>query len=106
MPFESGKIPRFTAAAFCAGWSFGSRCRNGETRAQLPGIAASIAIMAPFEELRAEEQNGANVSGVKAALQMIGIDCGPTRPPSAWPLSEPQSRKMRARLAAWGLVAS
>jgi 4-hydroxy-tetrahydrodipicolinate synthase len=63
-----------------------------------------VAVMAPFEEVRAEEQNGANVTGVKAALQMIGLDCGPTRPPSAWPLTDAQSRKMRERLAAWGLV--
>lgn len=63
-----------------------------------------IGVMAPFEEVRAEEQNGANVTGVKAALQMIGIDCGATRPPSAWPLTEAQARKLRERLAAWGLL--
>jgi 4-hydroxy-tetrahydrodipicolinate synthase len=63
-----------------------------------------IDIMAPFEEVRAEEQNGTNVTGVKAALSMIGIDCGATRPPSAWPLTQSQSRKLRERLVAWGLV--
>ncbi|MFO1312938.1 MAG: dihydrodipicolinate synthase family protein [Burkholderiales bacterium] len=63
-----------------------------------------IAVMAPFEEIRAEEMSGANVSGVKAALQFIGDDCGPTRPPSAWPLTEAQSRKMRETLERWGLA--
>src|SRR5215475_3514962 len=47
-----------------------------------------IGIMATFEQIRAQEQNGTNVTGVKAALQMIGEDCGPTRPPSAWPVTE------------------
>ena len=44
-----------------------------------------------FEDVRAEELNGTNVTGVKAALQLIGNDCGPTRPPSAWPISRTPS---------------
>ncbi|MCC6196303.1 MAG: dihydrodipicolinate synthase family protein [Burkholderiales bacterium] len=62
-----------------------------------------VAIMAPFEDVRAEELNGANVTGVKAALQLIGEDCGPTRPPSAWPLTDAQQKKMRESLQRWGL---
>ncbi|MDF3384044.1 MULTISPECIES: dihydrodipicolinate synthase family protein [Sulfitobacter] len=49
-----------------------------------------IARMRAFEDIRAEEHNGTNVTGVKAALMAIGQDCGPTRPPSAWPLTEQQ----------------
>ncbi|UWR31821.1 dihydrodipicolinate synthase family protein (plasmid) [Sulfitobacter sp. W002] len=49
-----------------------------------------IAGMRAFENIRAEEQNGTNVTGVKAALMAIGQDCGATRPPSAWPLTEKQ----------------
>lgn len=55
-----------------------------------------IAGMRVFEDIRAEEQNGANVTGVKAALMAIGNDCGPTRPPSAWPLTAPQQRALDA----------
>ncbi len=44
-----------------------------------------IAHMAPFEEIRSEEMNGANVTGVKTALQIMGLDCGAARPPAAWP---------------------
>ena len=62
-----------------------------------------IAVMAPFEDLRAEEQNGTNVTVVKAALQMIGEDCGGTRPPSAWPLSGAQMERLREVLARWGI---
>ncbi|MDS7597969.1 dihydrodipicolinate synthase family protein [Agrobacterium tumefaciens] len=46
--------------------------------------------MKAFEAVRAEEMNGTNVTGVKAALAMIGHDCGRTRPPSAWPLTAQQ----------------
>lgn len=53
-----------------------------------------IATMRPFEDIRAEELNGTNVTGVKAALQAIGLDCGPTRPPSAWPLTDAQAATM------------
>ena len=60
-----------------------------------------IAIMLDFEEIRAEEQNGTNVTGVKTALQLIGIDCGPTRPPSAWPLTDAQMSRLRKLLDGW-----
>lgn len=66
--------------------------------------ARLIAVMAPFEDVRAEEMSGTNVTGVKAALQLIGDDCGPTRPPSAWPLTEAQMKKMREAVAGWGLA--
>jgi len=62
-----------------------------------------IAVMAPFEDLRAEEQNGTNVTVVKAALQLIGEDSGATRPPSAWPLSGAQMERLREVLGRWGI---
>ena len=64
-----------------------------------------IDVMAGFEELRAEEQNGTNVTVVKAALQLMGEDCGATRPPSAWPLTEAQVSKLKKQLDAWGIRA-
>lgn len=63
-----------------------------------------IAEMRAFEDIRAEELNGTNVTGVKAALQALGIDCGPTRPPSAWPLSDAQQVQMRAFLGSKKLI--
>ncbi|QYO77663.1 dihydrodipicolinate synthase family protein [Devosia salina] len=55
-----------------------------------------IAGMKAFEEIRAEEMNGTNVTGVKAVLLALGRDCGPTRPPSAWPLTAAQQAKLDA----------
>lgn len=66
--------------------------------------AQLIETMSAFEALRAEEQNGTNVSVVKAALQMMGEDCGPTRPPSAWPLTPRAEAELRRRLGEWGLL--
>ena len=63
-----------------------------------------IDAMNVFEEIRAEEQNGTNVTAVKAALQLMGHDCGPTRPPSAWPLTDRQMVALRRLLNSWGLV--
>ena len=60
--------------------------------------------MTAFEDIRAEEMNGTNVTGVKAALLAQGLDCGPTRPPSAWPLTPPQQGKLDAFLSGAGLV--
>ena len=64
-----------------------------------------IEVMLGFEEIRAEEQNGTNVTAVKAALQLLGDDCGPTRPPSAWPLTDRQMAELRHLLASWNLAA-
>ena len=58
-----------------------------------------IAGMKAFEGIRAEEMNGANVTGVKAALMALGRNCGPTRPPSAWPITPTQQAKLDAFIA-------
>jgi 4-hydroxy-tetrahydrodipicolinate synthase len=63
-----------------------------------------IAVISGFEEIRAEEQNGTNVTAVKAALKLMGQDCGPTRPPSAWPLTDKQMGALRNLLSSWSLI--
>lgn len=63
-----------------------------------------VAGMRVFEDVRAEEMNGTNVTGVKAALIAQGIDCGPTRPPSAWPPSPGQQSRLEGFLKANGLA--
>jgi 4-hydroxy-tetrahydrodipicolinate synthase len=68
------------------------------------GAMRLIDVMNGFEEIRAEEQNGTNVTAVKAALQLMGEDCGPTRPPSAWPLTDRQQAALQRLLASWGLL--
>lgn len=63
-----------------------------------------IAKIRTFEEIRSEELNGVNVTGVKAAVQAIGHDCGPTRPPAAWPLNCDQSERLHQFLSANDLI--
>ncbi len=65
---------------------------------------ALIAGMRAFEDIRAEEMNGTNVTGVKSALQAMGHDCGATRAPSAWPLTDAQQGKLQAFLASNQLI--
>lgn len=62
-----------------------------------------IAGMKPFEDIRAEELNGTNVTGVKSALKLMGQDCGATRPPSAWPLTPDQSDRLQHFLTKAGI---
>lgn len=57
--------------------------------------------MRPFEQLRAEENNGANVTVVKTALQLLGHDCGATRPPSAWPMNPQGLNTLSQLLKTW-----
>jgi 4-hydroxy-tetrahydrodipicolinate synthase len=63
-----------------------------------------IAEMEEFESLRAEERNGANVSVVKAALRLMGNDCGAARAPSAWPIADASQARLRLLLDRWGLL--
>ena len=65
---------------------------------------ALIAGMKAFEDIRAAEMNGTNVTGVKAALAAMGQDCGPTRPPSAWPLTAQQQYLLDGFLRANDLI--
>jgi len=67
---------------------------------------ALIAGMRAFEDIRAEEMNGTNVTGVKAALMALGHDCGPTRPPSAWPLTDMQQADLMRFLRGSGLLST
>ncbi|MFN7026009.1 MAG: dihydrodipicolinate synthase family protein [Pseudorhizobium sp.] len=63
------------------------------------GANVLIAGMKVFEDIRAEELAGTNVTGVKSALLAQGLDCGSTRPPSAWPLTAPQSQRLNRFLS-------
>jgi 4-hydroxy-tetrahydrodipicolinate synthase len=62
-----------------------------------------IGEMKVFEEIRAEELNGTNVTGVKAALAALGHDCGHARPPSAWPLTTAQQARLQGFVTAQSL---
>jgi len=63
-----------------------------------------IGEMLPFEDLRAQENNGTNVTVVKTALQMMGNDCGATRAPSAWPLTDGQRQQLHTLMSKWNLL--
>jgi 4-hydroxy-tetrahydrodipicolinate synthase len=69
----------------------------------IAGAQALITAIAPFEALRAEEQSGANVGVVKAALALIGEDVGAARPPAAWPLPPGSAAALRRLLNTWGM---
>ena len=71
----------------------------------MPRANALIGEIGPFEALRAEEQNGANVSVVKAALALAGIDAGHARPPAAWPVAPDSLARLRDLMAGWGVAA-
>lgn len=74
------------------------------TAGDYPEANRLIAGMRSFEDIRAEELNGTNVTGVKAALLAQGLDCGPTRPPSAWPLTPAQQQQLDTFMAKNGLT--
>lgn len=66
--------------------------------------ARLIEEMRVFEDIRAEELGGTNVTAVKTALSLLGQNCGPTRPPSAWPLTSDQDARLRGFMERVGLI--
>ncbi|MFZ7089510.1 dihydrodipicolinate synthase family protein [Primorskyibacter sp. 2E233] len=64
-----------------------------------------IAGMRLFEDVRAEEMGGTNVTGVKSALALQGLDCGAVRPPGAWPLTGTQAATLYSFMQDNGLLA-
>lgn len=73
-------------------------------RGDYVAAAKLIRRMSAFEEVRAEEMNGTNVTGVKAALSFLGLDCGAARPSAAWPLTPSQSKKISDLLSRENLL--
>lgn len=70
-------------------------------RGDYPQANRLIEQMLPFEELRARERNGANVSIVKSALQLMGEDCGAARPPAAWPVAAADLEQLKQLISGW-----
>jgi 4-hydroxy-tetrahydrodipicolinate synthase len=67
---------------------------------------ALVSAIAPFEALRTRHNNGANVTVVKEALQLLGVPVGPVRPPGL-PRLEPEIRaRLADLLAEWGLLSA
>ena len=75
--------------------------RNALAAGDYPRANAEIAAMEAFEALRREENNGTNVSVVKTALALAGLDMGAARPPAAWPLSPTATAILRDLLGGW-----
>jgi 4-hydroxy-tetrahydrodipicolinate synthase len=70
-------------------------------RNDLVAAGALIERLDPFEKLRTQENNGANVSVVKAALALQGHAVGPARPPAAWPLAAETTTAIRHIFDSW-----
>lgn len=78
--------------------------RDALARGDYASANETIASIETFEALRSEEQNGTNVSVVKSALTLTGVDVGHARPPAAWPLAPESAKTLHALLGQWGIL--
>lgn len=65
-----------------------------------------VATIARFEQMRTRFGNGANVTVVKEALEMLGFPVGPVRLPGLPQLDEQDRATLADVLRSWGLLAS
>jgi 4-hydroxy-tetrahydrodipicolinate synthase len=66
-----------------------------------PDARRLIADIAEFEALRSLDQNGTNVTVVKAALSLLGRDSGPVRPPGSPALSTAALERLSHMIERW-----
>ena len=65
-----------------------------------------VATIAIFETMRTRFGNGANVTVVKEAMEMIGFPVGPVRLPGLPALDDQDRAKLGDVLRGWGLLPS
>lgn len=57
----------------------------------------------PFERMRSKFRNGANVTVVKEAVEILGLKVGPVRVPGLPRLDDADRRELEQLIAGWGL---
>lgn len=75
--------------------------RDALNAGDFAGAQALIDTVIPFEEMRARNFNGDNVTVVKEAVNLLGIPVGAVRSPGTHVLNEEQRSRLRAVLASW-----
>ena len=63
-----------------------------------------VAAIAPFEAMRAMQGNGCNVTVVKEAMRMLGLEAGSVRPPGTPMLQAAERPRLRKILLDWKLL--
>jgi len=67
------------------------------------GARALVTTIAPFEAMRTKHANGANVTVVKTALELLGWTMGPVRKPGLPKLDPSDREALRRILVGWGV---
>jgi 4-hydroxy-tetrahydrodipicolinate synthase len=62
-----------------------------------------VGLIAPFDAMRTRYNNGANVTVVKSALQLLGFPVGPVRVPGYPQLNNEEIANLREILRGWEL---
>ncbi|WP_337270949.1 dihydrodipicolinate synthase family protein [Oryzifoliimicrobium ureilyticus] len=63
-----------------------------------------VAMIEPFERMRTKFRNGANVTVVKEAVELLGLKVGPVRAPGLARLSTADRAELEAMLESWNLA--
>jgi 4-hydroxy-tetrahydrodipicolinate synthase len=74
-------------------------------RGDFAAARAEVDAIAVFEHLRTLENNGTNVTVVKAAMEMMGVKVGMPRLPNAPDLPKDATATLAAALTSWGIGA-
>ncbi|MGV8938263.1 MAG: dihydrodipicolinate synthase family protein [Allorhizobium sp.] len=62
-----------------------------------------VSLIEPFERMRTKYRNGANVTVVKEAVEILGLPVGPVRAPGLPRLDAADRKTLEALIASWGI---
>lgn len=103
VPFSSIGAVGFTSGLVNVHPSLSLAVRDALTTQDYASARELIRKIAPFEALRAQDGNGANVTVVKEAMRLLGFEVGSVRPPGRPDLTPSARAELAEILCSWGL---
>ena len=102
-PFQAAGANEFTSGLVNVLPSLSLAVRDALHAEDFATARAKVRSIAPFEAMRAMQENGCNVTVVKESLRLLGIEVGDVRPPGTVALSADEVRALARILRGWDL---
>lgn len=100
-PFAAVGARGFTSGLVNVAPSFSLRVHAALAAGNFEAARSVVTLIEPFERMRTKFRNGANVTVVKEAVQILGIPVGPVRAPGLPRLDDTDRKALQAMINQW-----
>ncbi len=104
VPFYALGTRGFTSGLVNVAPALSLRIWNALESGDFASARDQITAIAPFEAMRTKYNNGANVTVVKEAMEILGWRVGPVRKPGLTALDPADREELRGIIGSWGLT--